>query len=107
NENFVSVLIRRLEDALHILHGLVLCDALADERPRKPFLTQHLILWVDKYHGSVIPIDVHGYLPCFVRSRGRRRIRCCTAQEQATKPIRSISSGAPLSFMAAASRLEG
>src|SRR5262249_20058458 len=85
NENFVSVLFRRLEDALHILDGLVLRDASADERPGEPFVTQHLILRVDKYHGGVILIYVHGYL-LFLGGRGGEDVSpCCTAQPQATK----------------------
>src|SRR5262245_39577937 len=69
NEDFVSVLFRRLEDALHILDGLVLRDALTDEPPGEPLLTQHLILRVDKYYRGVTLINVHGYL--------RRRPACC------------------------------
>src|SRR5262245_4323126 len=85
NENFVSVLFRRLEDALHILDGLVLRNALADEPPREPFVTQHLILRVDKYHGGVILIYVHGYL-LFLGGRERDDVSpCYTTQSQATK----------------------
>src|SRR5262249_37908557 len=62
NEDFVSVLSRRLEDTLHILDGLVLRDALTDEPPGEPLLTQHLILRVDKYYRGVTLINVHGYL---------------------------------------------
>src|SRR5262245_26372169 len=62
NKDFVSVLLRGFEDALHILDGLVLRDTLADELPREPLFTQHFILRVDKYHGGVTLIHVHSYL---------------------------------------------
>src|SRR5262245_25679140 len=87
NDNFVSVFFSLLEDALPVLDGPDLRDALADERPRVPFVTQSLILRVDKYSGGVILSYVHGYL-LFLGGRGGEDVApCCTAQLQARKQL--------------------
>jgi hypothetical protein len=50
DEDFVSVLFRRFEDPLHIFDCIVLRDTLADRSPRKTFIAQNFILWVDENH---------------------------------------------------------
>src|SRR5439155_1877350 len=54
DEDLESVLLRGLEDALHVLDGLVLPDAVADRPPREAFVTQDFILRVDEYHCGVV-----------------------------------------------------
>src|SRR4030095_3533008 len=59
NENLESFLFRGLEDPLHVLDGIVLPDTVATQCPRKAFVTQHVILWVDEHDRSIGLTHVH------------------------------------------------
>ena len=67
DEDLESVLLRGLEDALHVLDGLVLFDAVADRSPRDALLTQDIILRVDEYQCGVILVNIYGLPPSFLR----------------------------------------
>jgi hypothetical protein len=62
DEDLVAILLRRPEDALHVLDRLVLPDALADRRPRGARLAQDVILRVDEDHCGVGPVELHDVL---------------------------------------------
>src|SRR5262245_24980602 len=91
NKNLVFFLFRGLKDALHILDGLVLSYALTNELPRKSFVSQHLILRVDKYNGSVSPVNLHGYLLSsrIIIVASRRPEPCKAGPMQATRYVSS------------------
>src|SRR5262249_6805969 len=59
DEDLVAMLLRRLEDAFHVLDGLVLPDALADRTPRGASLAQDIVLWVDEDDCGVVPVELH------------------------------------------------
>src|SRR5271154_6422819 len=63
DENFEAVGLRGLEDALHVRDGTYLLQTLVDRWPRESFLTEHLILRVDKDDRGVTLVDVHSSLP--------------------------------------------
>src|SRR5262249_39605954 len=57
DENVEAVLLRRLENSLHVLDGPVLPDALADRRPRGTPLTQDIDLRGGEDHRRVDTIE--------------------------------------------------
>jgi hypothetical protein len=50
-----------LEDHLHVRDGIVFPQALVDQGPRQPPVTQDLILRVDKDYRGVVLVDVHSF----------------------------------------------
>src|SRR5262250_3200861 len=68
DEDLESMVLRGLEDPLHVLDGPVLLDARADRRPCRALLAQHVVLWVDEDNRGVRPIEaltrlIHRRLP--------------------------------------------
>src|SRR5262249_45854138 len=59
DENFKALHLRYLEDALHVQNGVVFFKAFADQGPRQPCFTQHLVLRVNEHHCRVATIDLH------------------------------------------------
>src|SRR5208282_5522441 len=72
DENLESMGLRGLEDALHILDGVVFLKAFADQGPREPFFAQDFVLRIDEDNRGVVPMNVHSYL-LFKFSVGRNR----------------------------------
>jgi hypothetical protein len=71
DENLEAPRLRRFEDPLHVLDSVVLLKTFVDQWPRKAFLTQHLVLRVDKDHRGVVLVDVHR----FPRSRSSSLVK--------------------------------
>jgi hypothetical protein len=65
DEHPETALLRRLEDPFHVLHGLVLSDALPHERPRLALLIQDVVLRVDEHHRGVDPIQAMTRFPAY------------------------------------------
>ena len=59
DEDLESMRLRRLEDALHVLNGIVFLKTFADQGPREACFTQYLILRVDEYYCGVVLIYIH------------------------------------------------
>jgi hypothetical protein len=59
DEDLETVVLRGLEDELHVLDGFVLPDAFAHRPPRQAFITQDFILRIDEDHCGVILIYIH------------------------------------------------
>src|SRR5271165_6052187 len=53
---------RGLEDALHVLDGIVFFKTFANKRPRETFFAQDVILRIDEYNCSVFLMNIHSYL---------------------------------------------
>jgi hypothetical protein len=63
DEHLEAQRLRSLEDALHVLDGIVFPETFVNQRPREAFFTQYLILGIDKDYRGVIFVDVHAS-PC-------------------------------------------
>src|SRR5262245_3056774 len=72
DEHLVAVLLRRPEDALHVLDRLVLRDTRTDGGPGGPLLAQYVILRIDEHDGGAIPFELHDDLMISRRRAGRR-----------------------------------
>src|SRR5260370_24256656 len=59
DENLEAMLLCCLEDALHVLDGMVFLKTFVDEGPREASFTQDLILRIDKDYRGVALVDVH------------------------------------------------
>src|SRR5215467_14707191 len=71
DEHLVAVLLRRPEDALHVLDRLVLGDARPDGGPGGALLTQYIILRIDENDGGATPFELHDDLTISQRRAGR------------------------------------
>jgi hypothetical protein len=48
-----------LEDQLHVLNGIVLLKAFADERPREAFFAQDVVLRINENNRSISCVNLH------------------------------------------------
>src|SRR5215468_6749637 len=72
DEHLVAVLLRRPEDALHVLDRLVLRDARPDRRPSGALVAQYVILRIDENDRGATPVELHHDLTTSGRRAGRR-----------------------------------
>ena len=59
DEDLVSIRLRGLEDALHILDRVVFLKTFVEQRPTETVFTQHVVLRVDKHYCRVVLVEVH------------------------------------------------
>ena len=72
DEDLESMRFRGLEDALHVLNGIIFLKAFMDQGPRKSFFAQDLVLGIDEKNRSVFPVYFYSDL-LFEVSGGRNR----------------------------------
>src|SRR4030095_4277757 len=70
DEDLKPVLLRRLEDPLHVLDGFVLPNAVTHRSPRKAFIAQDFILRIDEDYCSVASIYIHCFVPFYLTRFG-------------------------------------
>src|SRR5215469_11082597 len=90
DEDVIATGFRRFKYLLHMLTGLVLGYARADNFPARSFLAQHIVLRVDEYDGRV------GFLDGDTRGRGGGlRLDCSSRQSRCRDDTRATDQPIP------------